>query len=215
MTSSYVFGTHERSQKMHSCSCIPGRPRTKEACSRTGQPSSKSPSGPGYSNFQLRFWSMKSCLVSERLKATTRRCQRSELSLERLVATCPSRIRLCETLPLSNHRPFQNSLTKSYYLTFQVHSSDFSARYTSWHTHTTVQDHVVRRHRSFVDKGAVLVHTPIGACTRRARVRRLITGILEQESDDAVSWDGVSREVADRSAILGMCPEVLCIIVIE
>ena len=94
VTSSYVFGTHERSQKMHSCSCIPGRPRTKEACSRTGQPSSKSPSGPGYSNFQLRFWSMKSCLVSERLKVTTRRCQRSELSLERLVATCPSRIRL-------------------------------------------------------------------------------------------------------------------------
>lgn len=54
-----------------------------------------------------------------------------ELSLQRLVATCPSRVHLCESLPLSNHRPFQNSLTKSYYLTFQVHSSDFSARYTS------------------------------------------------------------------------------------
>ena len=78
-----------------------------------------------------------------------------------------------------------------------------------------MHDHVVRHHRSFVDNGAVLVHTPIGARTRRARVGRLITGILEQESNDAVSRDGVSGEVADRSAVLGMCPEVLCGITTE
>ena len=58
-------------------------------------------------------------------------------------------------------------------------------------------------------KGTILTDAPQGPRARWTRVRRLVTRVLQQQRDNAMGRHRVCREVADRSSVVRVGPEIL------